>query len=235
MTKADCTSCHNPHGSEQKALIRSNAHKVFLSCARCHKAEGSNPQALLATGPDLCFRCHAEKKKALEAKGAHPAAQQDCVVCHTPHASDDRGLGKPNERAICLGCHDDMRKTLADGISIHPVKANKGRCSSCHEPHVTKEPHLLARPREELCRKCHQSHEQFAHPMGKGIVDPNDGRTLSCVSCHAAHASQQPYILLDEPSRALCLRCHTDDPNQMIRRAPGPRVRAPLPGEEQNR
>jgi predicted CXXCH cytochrome family protein len=217
LAGVDCASCHNPHGSDQPRLVRSNTHKVFGACARCHAATGAKPKALLAASPALCFRCHGDKKTEVAAKeGVHAAAQGDCTDCHTPHASDEKGLVKGNkERAVCLGCHDDMRTRLEQARSIHPLKAADGRCTACHRPHSSPQPHLLAQPMATLCLGCHKTHTQFAHPIGKGIIDPNTGKDMNCLSCHDPHATGQPHILVDAPARALCIRCHDGNSENM--------------------
>ena len=56
-------------------------------------------KALVATGEALCFRCHSEKRVALQKPGAHEGAKGDCLVCHVPHAADARGL-VPDERNL---------------------------------------------------------------------------------------------------------------------------------------
>jgi predicted CXXCH cytochrome family protein len=161
---------------------------------------------------------------ALEKPGAHQGAKGDCLVCHTPHASNERGLSRGDERAICLGCHATIQRTVASSRTIHPLKAEKGKCSVCHEPHQTSNRRLLARSDQDLCRKCHTSHAQFGHPIGSNVLDPRTGQPLSCLSCHGPHGTGWTSILLDNPSQALCVRCH--DPSGAMggkRIAPKPR------------
>jgi predicted CXXCH cytochrome family protein len=224
LTGVDCASCHNPHGSNQPNLVRNNTHKTFGACARCHQATGAKPKTLLATSPALCFRCHGDKKAEVSAKtGVHAAAQGDCTDCHTPHVSDEKGLVKGNkERTVCLSCHDELRATLERSKSIHPLKAAGGRCTACHRPHSSPEGHLLAQPIGNLCLGCHKTHTQFSHPIGKGIIDPNTGKDMTCLSCHSPHGTDQDHVLLGNPARALCIRCHdggSDNPREM--RKPG--------------
>ncbi len=217
LAGVDCASCHNPHGSSQAGLIRSNKHQVFGACARCHATTGAKPQALLAQSPALCFRCHGDKKTEVSAKtGVHAAAQGDCTDCHTPHASNEKGLVKGNkERAVCLGCHDGIKGDLERSKSIHPVKAAGGRCTACHRPHSSSQVRLLSQPAGELCQTCHKTHAQFTHPIGKGVTDPNTGKDMNCLSCHGPHGTSQDHILLGNPARGLCIRCHDADSEDM--------------------
>jgi predicted CXXCH cytochrome family protein len=208
LAKIACNSCHDPHGSPEKALVRARPHKVFRSCDKCHKSGGPTPGALQAASPQLCFRCHSEKKIALQKPGAHEGAKGDCLACHTPHAANEPGLVAGSERAACLGCHDKIERVIATSRSIHPLRAERGRCSICHEPHQTTNRMLLARDDETLCRKCHTKHAQFGHPVGPNVRDPRNGQAITCLSCHTPHGSQWSYILIDNPSQALCVRCH---------------------------
>ena len=83
------------------------------------------------------------------------------------------------------------------------------KCSICHEPHQTERPSLLARDEQSLCQKCHGSHADFGHPVGPNVIDPRTAAAVTCMSCHTPHASQHTAILTDNPSRALCVRCHS--------------------------
>jgi len=208
LARLGCITCHDPHGSPEQGLIRAAPHKVFRACDKCHTSGGPKAGALLQATPALCFRCHSEKRVALGKPGAHEGAKGDCLVCHAAHAASQKGLPGGDERATCLGCHDEVQRTLGAARSIHPLKAERGRCSACHEPHQTANRKLLRRPEQDLCRTCHTGHAQFGHPIGSNVLDPRTGQPLSCLSCHGPHGTQWGSILLDNPSQALCVRCH---------------------------
>ena len=93
----------------------------------------------------------------------------------------------------------------------------RGRCSICHEPHGTREPHLLARAPGELCKKCHASHENFSHPIGPNVLDPRNGKPVVCLSCHEPHGTEHPSILRQSAARALCVQCHADSESAGVR------------------
>jgi predicted CXXCH cytochrome family protein len=63
----------------------------------------------------------------------------------------------------------------------------------------------------EVCTKCHAGHQQFGHPIGAGVIDPRNGKPMTCLSCHNAHVSTQKMLLIDNPQRALCVQCHSSD------------------------
>ena len=161
------------------------------------------------TSTELCYRCHSPIKAAAQKPGAHKALEQGCVTCHNPHTADEPGLIKDNdERAVCLGCHKNIKETMDHSISIHPVKANGGRCTSCHEPHQSGKAHLLRGDINAVCSKCHGGHAQFGHPVGSNVIDPRTKQGMTCLSCHSPHGSQNRMLLRADPQRTLCIECH---------------------------
>ena len=162
-------------------------------------------------------------KTAAQKPGAHKALEQGCTTCHNPHTADDRGLIKGNsERAICLSCHSAIKNQMAKAVSIHPVKANGGRCTSCHEPHQSGKAHLLKGDITAVCSGCHKGHAQFGHPIGSNIIDPRTSEPITCLSCHSPHASQNRMILRADPQRALCVECHASgDSMEAIKKSGG--------------
>jgi len=108
----DCVACHNPHATDQKALVKKSApalcwdchdnfleqakfkHDVVEDCAGCHKPHQSSEPALLVKNLlKLCGDCHDEKDlKAV--KGHAEAAGKSCTACHDPHVGRDKFLLK---------------------------------------------------------------------------------------------------------------------------------------------
>jgi len=160
---------------------------------------------------DLCVRCHSAVKLAAARPDAHKAMQKGCVTCHTPHAADEKGLVRArDERSLCLSCHKELGRQLSASLSKHPVK----ECSACHAPHASDQKPLLKAARVDLCKDCHKQHSQFAHPFGPGVIDPRTGQMMTCLSCHSPHGTPFVSLLVDSPSRALCLQCHKDTPEE---------------------
>jgi DmsE family decaheme c-type cytochrome len=123
-SKMECTTCHNPHGSQNVKMLREGTSIIeactschaekrgpFLfehlgvreSCTTCHDAHGSNNERMLvAKLPMLCQRCHVATR--------HPATVYDktqvtnqsnrvvgraCVNCHSQiHGSNHPTSGK---------------------------------------------------------------------------------------------------------------------------------------------
>jgi predicted CXXCH cytochrome family protein len=105
-----------------------------------------------------------------------------------------------------------MKKLFASAYSKHPATADGGRCTACHAPHESDQRPLLKAARADLCKECHKSHSQFAHPYGPNVLDPRTGQPMTCLSCHNPHATQYVSLTVASPSRALCVQCHNDTP-----------------------
>jgi predicted CXXCH cytochrome family protein len=104
-TKLTCTSCHNPHGGEGKAMLTAS----------------SNSQ--------LCFSCHADKRGPF--LWEHTPARENCNTCHVPHGSNNPNLLKARSTVLCQTCHMHMmwrHQTIA-GFDIFTY--NRG-CANCH-------------------------------------------------------------------------------------------------------
>jgi predicted CXXCH cytochrome family protein len=107
------------------------------------------------------------------------------------------------------GCHSDFN--VNDPVSSHAPFAN-GECQLCHSD----DPHH--RPIDEtsnaeiaLCTSCHSLESLGnSHPIGSGVIDPNTGKALSCVTCHSPHYSNHSHQLILDGSGELCVHCHKE-------------------------
>ncbi len=88
---------------------------------------------------------------------------------------------------LCYGCHDPFVPTALDDWVHGPVAA--GECLFCHEPHRTRNKHLLRRPIPELCYGCH---EQAVVGL---ILGHSDESLSACNDCHGAHIGSREYFL----------------------------------------
>lgn len=143
-----CTLCHNPHGG---------IHRYQLW------AEGTF---------ELCVACHSDKANLLSKERRVPYVHgiiggAGCVICHDPHASDQRFVLVEPTNQLCVGCHmgfADLRG--GHPVDRHPVSRPKelrreGRelnCASCHDPHGSHYVHLLIQSTAggRLCLECHK-------------------------------------------------------------------------------
>ncbi len=153
LRKLNCLSCHTPHGSGQEHLLHRNVHgPVLFGCDNCHK--GRYDQFLEDGKAALCLSCHEdvgdEMKKVKIEHGAMEAGE--CILCHNPHASNQRRLIKAPNGEECLFCHEDQ--VPEPGERSHGIIQLIG-CEACHEPHGGDRPMFLRKTGNDLCRACH--------------------------------------------------------------------------------
>lgn len=134
-----------------------------------------------------------------------------CPTCHTgidaskvPHKNSGtiaKGLSA-EQPDLCYGCHDKAQFTKKN------VHAAVGMgCTSCHNPHSSKNDKLLSSAAPGLCFGCHDKpafSKKVVHaPVSGGM----------CLSCHNPHSSDQTALLLKRPYD-VCLGCHADIPSK---------------------
>lgn len=189
VAAGDCTDCHDPHQSDNKAQLK-------------------------GAGADLCYMCH-EKGKLDRSYPHKPIVEGKCLGCHDPHQSDNMYMLKASGAALCMTCHDSAEFS---GKSVHAPVAD-GNCVSCHSTHGTKYPHLLkasvpddmyqsfSKENFALCFSCHKDSLADSRltdvdtKFRNGIVNlhfvhvnkAEKGR--SCKVCHDPHASNQPRLI----------------------------------------
>lgn len=173
--EADCTLCHNPHSTDEPALLKDKANQ-------------------------LCFMCHTDKQDEINEKPfTHaPAKDVGCSTCHNPHTADFPTLLRVNVNGLCLACHgmtaakkpdktvlvvfshrsmpekyaDKAKKIFLgrDGkghpymghpVSDVPDPSNPKQmmtCLSCHNPHAGKVVQMFKGDvsKQALCDKCHK-------------------------------------------------------------------------------
>jgi predicted CXXCH cytochrome family protein len=211
IAKASCVSCHGPHGSDRKGMIKTVAHQPFVQgrCASCHQISASDPTTTFLKGAQLCYTCHANEARSFRKTLVHPpVASGQCTACHTPHASEVKGLLGQGERETCLWCHEKVEEKLARSKYSHPAKVEDGRCTICHTPHASDRAVLFPEDSLKVCGDCHKEHVSLSHPMGPGVIDPRTKRQVDCMSCHDPHGTQLATFLTFPKERELCIQCH---------------------------
>jgi DmsE family decaheme c-type cytochrome len=110
--KMECSSCHNPHGSQNVKLLR----------------EGNSVT-------ESCVSCHAEKRGPF--LWEHAVVRENCVTCHDPHGSNNDRMLTAKVPMLCQRCHIHSRHpaTIYDSTAVNVSKSNRvvGRaCLNCH-------------------------------------------------------------------------------------------------------
>lgn len=102
--------------------------------------------------------------------------------------------------ALCLECHPKTKDLTMKGRVHQPLK--EGKCTECHNPHVSKHPTLLSDIGSELCYNCHDRKKGFI-----GIVVHRPVEEGNCLVCHNAHSSDIK-ALLKKAGGDGCFSCH---------------------------
>jgi len=200
-----CLTCHTPHASIEKNLLRTG---VPALCLGCHELDGLQPKH----GGQLsdrvnCLACHSPHGSAaphmLHGSNQHPPfGEGECDVCHRrPFAGRVRLRARGAK--ICTACHGEVIKPGA--ISVHGAldpRRNRKVCVACHDPHMSDNASLLRASGPALCAACHPeiataARAETGHPAA----------AEDCTDCHRPHDASQPH-LLTEATPALCLECH---------------------------
>lgn len=157
------------------------------------------PSSTAAENGCMAAQCHAT---VLSGTRVHPPTES-CESCHesvvTPHPQTGKTTFKLVQEppSLCESCHESFGKKA----HVHPPAA-EGMCVTCHSPHSSNEPALLAQPMKALCQSCHSDQGTAKHAHGP--VSAGD-----CTACHAPHESDLKLLLLKQDDE-LCLGCHLD-------------------------
>lgn len=226
-TEGACLTCHDPHGSdhagslaEAPAALCGSCHEDLTrqmqarvrhaparegNCAACHEPHGSTSASLLVSDlAKACLSCHGEEAGRADLKGHAPFESGDCLACHRPHASTRDRLLVADAGTLCLDCHGDVAEASASSTLHLPVR--RGQCLSCHAPHQGHGQALLLRKEDRtLCLSCHVEVGREMSRQDRKAHAPFQSE--SCLTCHAAHASEHVPLLADAAA-SLCLTCH---------------------------
>lgn len=182
-----CLTCH-PQKKEGRFVHTA----VEMGCENCHHIiteKNRTTITLFATGGDLCARCH-EAQKGTVLHGPYRNGQ--CLICHDPHSSDFKAQTRSAGNSLCLACHAPRR---ADTVSIF----NLQKISKADLDKV---------PKIELDTSLRFGHPCPTHPVA-GVISLLEGEEMSCLSCHAPHASTLPsLIVLAKGGGIVCNACH---------------------------
>lgn len=103
--RMECSSCHNPHGSQTEKLISANSIN------------------------DKCYSCHQEKRGPF--LWEHSPVRENCMNCHTPHGSNNERLLTLRRPQLCQSCHLQQRHQVVLGRPDAMWNINRS-CSNCH-------------------------------------------------------------------------------------------------------
>jgi predicted CXXCH cytochrome family protein len=207
----DCTQCHTGHNSQFAGLFGPYGHPPFLdkACESCHNAfEPGKKITTWAKGEALCFSCHSKDPSNFRDGDVHlTVTETSCFLCHDYHASGSKKL-TVDESRVCFDCHGDIGKKI-EAMNKSLGKVHKERkCFDCHKPMHSSQIHYFKSDVIGMCSECHQAQHSISHPIGGEVLDPRNGQTLTCISCHSLHEARADYMLAFDRKRQLCIQCH---------------------------
>ena len=216
LTQADaktlCLTCHDDKGKLIDSAKVAHAGAAG-DCTDCHSPHAANQPGLPKTDAvSICLGCHSDIDD-LRKKPVHhqPVFGQACSVCHTPHGGEIEHLLRAKGNALCLECHspDSVAQKTGDGL----LTIFNGAVKLPGDYYVKNKVPILP-------LRFGVGHPVANHPVSD-VMDPanqNKVKTpLSCLSCHQAHASAQPGLLINDQAdnMSFCDTCHKNRLNMM--------------------
>ena len=194
---------------------------------------------------ETCVTCHAGREEHSNfLRGEHWRNNVGCTDCHTAHSPDPAPptpashtlvganprrkidtsvlrLLKASEPQLCLNCHTEQRAQFSMPFR-HKVLEGVMKCSDCHNPHGGFETRQLrlATGTDSACAKCHTDKQ------GPFVFEHSPVRVEGCAVCHQPHGSANPKLLTRSHVFQLCIECHTNA-HQLVLREEGEGAPAP--------
>ncbi len=131
--------CYGCHTDAKAAFAQPSHHRVnegILSCSDCHNPHGTFQDKMLKSNADqntICVKCHTETAGPFVYE--HPPIKTEgCNSCHFPHGSPNpRLLTRSNVNSLCLQCHTASANFTAPGTpSFHNMANQYQACTTCH-------------------------------------------------------------------------------------------------------
>lgn len=133
-----------------------------------------------------------------------PYAANGCEQCHEMASGAGYSFGSsvdvdkksivPGEfilppEQLCTACHatKGLAAAQAGGLILHGPAWS---CTTCHDPHTSKESALLRVTADQVCRQCHS--QGFIHDadLHEGVED--------CLDCHNPHLGRDSRMLRED-------------------------------------
>jgi predicted CXXCH cytochrome family protein len=108
---------------------------------------------------------------------------------------------RQNLQEVCGRCHKDI-KALQSAPHKHPL-FKAGKCTRCHNSHVSRVTGLLIEDTNTICLECHTQ-------LTKAIREERAHRAVTggkCTDCHDPHGSSFKALARSD-DEALCMKCH---------------------------
>jgi predicted CXXCH cytochrome family protein len=193
---AKCMECHVDKGKGKYVHTA-----IAMGCTTCHTVTNEKDATfidLVSPANELCFTCH---QKSSEKVLHGPYGQGDCIVCHSPHASDwPKQLLAPVQD-LCMGCHVRARLQVNDQTRTATVPWGVTLTFD----------QLKGWQYIGLNKALTANHPVEGHPVtGPNTALGKGAREINCLSCHQPHHSESANLMPSNVSNetALCETCH---------------------------
>lgn len=132
-----CQQCHQRESNKIARTSHMPLHEGKMQCSSCHNPHGSQNVRMLRVGNSIteaCTSCHADKRGPFLYE--HAVGRENCVTCHDPHGSNNDRLLVAKQPMLCQRCHVHSRHpaTIYDQTQVEN-RSNRivGRgCVNCH-------------------------------------------------------------------------------------------------------
>jgi DmsE family decaheme c-type cytochrome len=130
-----------------------------------------------------------------------------CTSCHSVHHSTLEFQLVQKQTALCFSCHAEQKADFQKPFH-HRVEEGLIQCNDCHNPHgAARDRQLRSTPDQDMvCFKCHSD------KRGPFVFEHEPVKGEGCQTCHTAHGSPYPRMLLTARVNTLCLQCHVTIP-----------------------
>lgn len=188
-----CEACHGPGASH--VADPTDTSKLFIFTKASTKEINAR-----------CLDCHASGTEHLQAiNSLHAKNDVSCTSCHSiHHATQSEFLLTKAQPELCYSCHLQQRAQFQMPFH-HRVNEGVVRCTDCHNPHGTSQPHQvrLTAAQDVVCFTCHTD------KRGPFVFEHEAVKVEGCQTCHTPHGSPNPHLLKVSNVNLLCLQCHT--------------------------
>jgi predicted CXXCH cytochrome family protein len=198
-----CSECHTDIGKGK--YIHSAMSMGCTTCHQVHNKQGVTNIKLVSPVTQLCISCHPlASDKVLH----RPYRLGDCIVCHSPHATDYVAHTWAPLQDTCLGCHsrsrlkvDEKKKTVTVPwvitLTFEQMKGwmylNLNKTQTAGHPvagHPISGPNTPLGPKAPAltCLSCHKAHSSnFSNLLPKTPPDPALSNCKTCPLCEDCH------------------------------------------------
>jgi len=219
-----CSSCHQEVLAQFAELYHHpiEADEKIVSCTSCHNPHGTEEgRRLLKEGNNLCFSCHPEIESSY-LNSAHDDDDILCTACHQPHGSSNEKHLILDKSKLCYLCHETIKTEFEKAVH-HPIISSPGylNCTNCHNPHLDTATQKIVDPDNTstlygaldsaFCLKCHDASPPSSvggSPVNKSTYTSSAHYTAgskNCDDCHQHHGSDNTNMLISsETAEAFC-------------------------------